>query len=673
MSSRRSIARVVLFALFVLTTVPLFAEEEKGEGGGDPVAVGLKFALEKSVGKLAEMGYKTNCKGDKLNFKTDENWYCGVFGSLSGQDKKDYEKAVADNLLVIRGQLKNIENGLTKIQEQQARIYNANEQILVRLNEIAPEGIIGKGVSRIRTMWEDQFVPSFDGTREFEKGRLLAFANQVVFTDRLDKYLGDINDQVTRSLFGNETLLRSYAKRMKLQAVGKGDKSLDPQYEYLESSLDGLLAEERKGYAMYIWAVETLETNCEVTKQCVQLPHTSREYQAVFDKYIQAQLGELNAALEWEVLAWSDAHSRSANFLHPDAARLFARADLFTAGNLGKFGLVGRVISMGDDYNGRVRVGDGTEMLTPAYVNSVSVDGAMLDWWTTPEAAPPFTFDTVRFTDKWKIYHYQDAARGNGAYSVMTWMPYRPDKVTVGATKISDTRSETFGSFVAIQRAGGGYAFLHGDWNESRYAPSPTVKGEWHAGSDDAFFNAGELRAGIRYSGRIEWKFKNTGDDQHIETKRTDYAVSKKKIRYDGTGELTLNADFADTLPIICPGGACSDYDPYSVLIRYTDFKKGGVDSRSGKLDTRTVLLLNGNEEGKNGIVWERSGGFDGNLSERYQSGNHSSAKVTMSRDNPVPIVFGGQVDVNLQTSTLADSSLHVVALMKLANAYLSK
>ena len=125
----KAFARCVLVPLLIAVALPCFAE-------GDPFAEGLKFALEKSVGKLAEMGYKTNCKAKNLDYKSDDTWYCGAFATLSGQNEAEYKERVAHQLSAIRTELANISKGITAIEQGQERIYNQNEQILLRLDEI---------------------------------------------------------------------------------------------------------------------------------------------------------------------------------------------------------------------------------------------------------------------------------------------------------------------------------------------------------------------------------------------------------------------------------------------------------------------------------------------------------------------------------------------------------
>src|SRR6267142_1347298 len=89
-----------LSVCFLVFAIPVVAD-------GDPVAAGLKFGLEKSVGALAGMGYKTNCKAKNLDYKSDDSWYCGVFASLSGEQEKEFKERMLHNMKEIRGSLAN--------------------------------------------------------------------------------------------------------------------------------------------------------------------------------------------------------------------------------------------------------------------------------------------------------------------------------------------------------------------------------------------------------------------------------------------------------------------------------------------------------------------------------------------------------------------------------------
>jgi hypothetical protein len=656
----KAFARCILVLFVIAVAVPCFAE-------GDPVAAGLKFALEKSVGKLAEMGYKTNCKAKNLDYKSDDSWYCGAFATLSGQNEAEYKERVAHQLSAIRTELANISEGITAIEQAQELIYNQNEQILLRLDEIGPETIVGKAVSRTRTVFNDQYVPLFTGERPFTAESLRAFAHQVIFVDRIHVHLGDIHDQLTRTQVGKDPLLRSYAKRLSKRMEEQKSRKLDSSYEYMESILDGLLAEQRKGYILYVWAAETMQSDCEMTGRCDDyhnLPHTATQFAKLFNQHVVEQLAELNAALEWQVLAWSDEHSRNPNFLHPDAARLFERADLFVAGNVPNgAGLRGRVITMGDLFDGKLKV-DNTELSPWGPTNSVATNATAVDYW---KASSPGVYDELHFGNRWKIYHYFMPQAASGSYTITTPMPYRPAAIRVAATPVAENVSYLVGSFTAIQRAGGGYALLSGGWHQTQLTRGDVI-GENHSLGDDKFFDAGPPAAGVKWMGRIEWKFKDTGKDQHIEGERASHAVSNKVIHFPQGGEVGFHVDFADTYRTLCPHADCAEFPPNSVLMRTTDFSKSPAN-RDAELKARTVVLLDNAHTGSNGFVWNKDNSTGGALDEIFSAAKETK-RITLEKNGKYHMIVGGWAKLNVQTSGFGETFYRVVAVAKIDNAY---
>lgn len=686
--SRNTFASI-LVVCFLVYAIPADAD-------GDPVAAGLKWGLEKSVGALAGMGYNTNCKARDLDYKSDDSWYCGVFASLSGEKEKEFKDRMLHNMEKIRGSLANIETGIAEIQRQQQAIYDLNKIILLKLDEVGPETTIGKNISRIRTVYDEQFSRMFrspvEGSTQpttLDPDRMRAFARQIIFTDRMHDLLGVIHDQLVRSqIAGKDPLLRAYAKRAFEQIKNDPANGLDPAYVYLESAVDGLLADQRKGFLLYVWAAETLQSDCEVAtteaaagkitadqakarcKPYRDFPHTADEYRATFAEHVRAQLNELNAGLEYQVLAASNAHARNADFLTPAAEPLFRRVDLFTAGNLGEgFGIRGRVITMGDTFNGNLSIA-GTRRTPSGAANTVPTRGERVDWW---KASTPGAYDQIQFGNEWKIYHYYVPSAAAGTYAIDTVLPHRPQisvaNITLGT---GDTKTSVpFGSFTAIDRAGGGYALLSGDWD---HVTKDDIKwtGDLKEGWNERYFDAANTRAGMLYSGSLEWKAANTGKDQYIAVDKYSYARSKKRIRNPQGGELTLHASFGDTLRKVCGDTACADFEHNQVVSRLLDLSRPVFGGRSADVSVRAALVIdNDGAAGSNGLVWEKRGTTDSKFEDRLTAGNESK-RIRLDNSGTF-IHFGGGVKMNAQTSTTSNTRWWMFGLMFVENAYLTE
>lgn len=688
--SRDTTFRSVLAVCLLLLTFPARAD-------GDPFAAGLKWGLEKSVGELAGMGYKINCKAKDLDYKSDESWYCGVFASLSGQNEAEFKERMLHNMAKIRGSLANIESGIAEIQRQQAAIYDLNRLILLRLDEVGPETTIGKNISRIRTVYDEQFSRMFRNPvggsvqpATLDPERMRTFARQIIFTDRMHDLLGVIHDQLVRSQIpGKDPLLRAYAQRAFEQIKNDPANGLEPAYIFLESAVDGLLADQRKAFVLYVWAAETLQSDCEVARNEAQagkitaaraderckpfneFPHTADEYRATFAEHVRGQLNELNAGLEYQVLAASDWQSRDANFLLPVAERLFRRVDLFTAGNLESYGVRGRVISMGDVFNGNLSIAGAVR--TPAgAANVVTTRGGRVDWWKA--TTTPGTYDEIRFGDQWKIHHYHLPSVAAGTYRIDTSLPYRPEivvsSIELGTEGAIKTRVP-FGSFTAIERAGGGYALFSGEWE---HVTKDEIKwvGGLQEGWNERHFEPANRRAGMLYSGTLEWNAANAPKDQYIEADKYSYARSRKRIRNPRGGELTLVANFGDTLPKICGDTACADFERYQVLSRLLDLSKPLFGGRSADVSVRAALVIDNNgASGTNGMVWEKHGTTDSTFEDRLIA--RTESKRIRLDDSGTMIHYGGGVKMNAQTSTTSKTRWWTFGLIDIQNAYLTE
>jgi hypothetical protein len=636
----------------------------------------ITFVAEHGIKQLAGMGYNINCRAKNLDYKSDDSLICGLFGSFSGEAEKEWKDRLVHRLEGIDKKVTAINNALAQVQQKQETLLNLNKQILIRMNEIGTETIVGKDLSRIRVDWKNFYTPMM-AKDKFTKERALNFARQVVFEDKVGQALDEINDQLTHNQFGNDTLLRSYARRI-LQG---GSKNLEPPYAYIEAVMKDLITEQRRGFVMYEWAAKTLETNCQFGGDCAdfnKLPHNASDYRDIFARNMDEQLAEFNSAIEFAVLATSDTHNRSAYILPEQGINILTRADFFTSAMLEKgYGVRGRVIAMGDaGFDGKLAI-NGSQSLEPSsMLTSPPAFPGRVDYWRA--TTTPGVYDEIRLGDRWKIYHYHETGRfasHAGTVHISTSLPYKPQEVKIREVTFNDNSKVFFGSFTAIERAGGGYALLSGTgYDHSRSTPGETINGALHNKVDHGYFDSNAVYAGIRYEGRLEWEVSRgvMGEDQHIEAKRTSFAVSKKEIRYPAGGQLTLGVSLGDSLNVVCPHRGCADFSPYDVVHRWSDFGKSGFGSRDARMDTRAAVVLGKDEKSNNGIVWRRDSVFGSKISERVEIRADSGA-VTLEANQPYRLIFGGETDLNIQTSGPGSTTFQTTAVVVLENAYLGE
>lgn len=148
--------------------------------------------------------------------------------------------------------------------------------------------------------------------------------------------------------------------------------------------------------------------------------------------------------------------------------------------------------------------------------------------------------------------------------------------------------------------------------------------------------------------------------------------MSDKKVRYPAGGKLTLHTRFGDTYPVLCPNGGCTDYDHNLTLSRQAILSKPWIGGREQQLKARTVFLIDADENGSNGLVWSRENNVDGDITEFDRGGTHQTA-ITIPSDKQLPVIVGGKVSLNMQTSTTSDSRWGLVAIAKIENAYVTQ
>jgi len=107
-------------------------------------------------------------------------------------------------------------------------------------------------------------------------------------------------------------------------------------------------------------------------------------------------------------------------------------------------------------------------------------------------------------------------------------------------------------------------------------------------------------------------------------------------------------------------------------LYRRSEFKEGGVKSRDGKMNTRAAVVIGTDVTSNNGIVWERNGFFSSPIDERVEI-RKDSARVTLEANRPYKLIFGGETDLDIQTSGTNATPFFAAVVVKFGNAYLGE
>src|SRR5581483_2572855 len=151
-----------------------------------------------------------------------------------------------------------------------------------------------------------------------------------------------------------------------------------------------------------------------------------------------------------------------------DAREAFRAADGFCSIQQEKYGLRGRIFSMGGQFSGPLQFKDGAT--TSATKTATLTINRKLDYWSAT-GQQPNVYNKLQFSNQWTVHRYHIPGAAAGTKELGIPLPYTPpaievtrcDRQTLRPPSSQDTAE--FGSFVEIARAGGSFAFLSGAWN----------------------------------------------------------------------------------------------------------------------------------------------------------------------------------------------------------------
>lgn len=555
---------------------------------------------EVAAKQLAKILYDTSCKDG--NQDPANKYICSILGSASGRAEEEWK---AD----LQKKLDEITNKLTKIEKGQEEIHRElktqHEVMNASFGQASSKVVAVANIVRIEGLWE-KYVEQFDKVdNDVTRDSMVAFAKDIVKND-LHTKLADLNVVLTKNTLEGQPLLRYpfYEWTLKQPAGEMADRFNPIQiYDYSEKKFEDYRMYEQKAYAMYLWAATVLESQCRLkSDQCVALPRSTTDFKGDFDRYTRQQVETFNAAVDWLILSHGLPRVTTNGYFLPNdrAKQIYLRANILTASILspdGGQGLWGRVFAMGDKWDGSLQVtcGGTQQTLKPVFKYAVPVGGSggyyagpdsgPLDWWTS--SAGNSTYDEVRFSDKWQIYHYSlpsatagpcTIARNLAGGGVMPWV--QPDTKVVDV-KTTDGRSFPFGSFLAIQRAGGTWALLSGSAWRGSTAPERTEDGpgqrekaryEWFIEPDHP---AGPW-VGLYSKARGEYRLKNTSSRIHDRNKIV--LNQTKSIRFPDDPSVKFHF-----FPGHCKGVLCEDGGNTSILAY--NIENNDTESKKGKLD----------------------------------------------------------------------------------------
>jgi hypothetical protein len=548
---------LLLCALIVNAPIAPVARAEDSFGitilkaaGSSAAGKGAEFAV-KAVGGLI---YNAACK-DKV-LQPGDQYMCDILGSVSGKGDEEWKKKVEAKLNAIEEKLGDLEKGQKEIQNelkaQHATMTNGFNQAAAKVE--ATHAIV-----RIENLW-DKYLAQFDKVdSDLTRESMVAFAKDII-ANNLHTKLGDLNVVLTKATLDGQPLLRYpfYEWRMK-RGTAPPPETFDATeiYDFAEKKFVDFRIQQHKVYVMYFWAASVLESDCKLHPgQCVKPPRSTADFQNDFDRYTKQQLETFNAGVDWLLLSYTLPHNEYPKTLpygnSPEYVLL--RANFLTAATLTSGeGMWGRVISMGNKWDGSLDLSCGgkSQTVTPQMKYKVPVEdkeGPTLDWWVSRGGNQ--VYDEVHFANEWTVNLYQLPKAGVGPCTVNTTLPkgagilpWSQSGTEVVQVTTADGRSFPFGSFLAIQRAGGTYALASGNWKrrsephrlEDNKGQRENVRFDWTITTDR---KGGAPWISLLNEGDGEWKL-STGSSR-VHNHNQIYLYDDKKIFFPEGGKVQL-------------------------------------------------------------------------------------------------------------------------------------
>ena len=626
----RQARALVCIAITVLFCVPTAFAEKTWK---DRI---LNSALSSAGSKAGEFAvkfvggwiYSVSCKPEQQKDEGSKA-LCGALASLTGKDEEEWKAKIEGQLAEIKTQLDVLARGQTEIK---TAIATLQEKMENEFKQVPNSVRITAILTKIDAFWNRFEAEVRNPKQEMNKRDLEKFALDVMRSE-LHTELGQLNVLLTESVDNAQPTLKYpfYLTRKKIsQETPFQAWNAMKEYDFAEKKFVYYRGEMQKGYLVYLWAAEIIQGLCELKgdEACAALPQTARSFADQFVRYTEDQIKAFDAAVNWLLLAYSRPEWDGPNFLLQSYLNedILMRLNYLTATVLGKGeGAWGQVLSTdGDPWDGAITLQcSGTQRrVEPAFNYTLDVDtiytGPTVDWWTS--RGRNGVYDEVRFSPRWKIYHYkwEDAAQGPckifeqlpGSGEKLPWVS--KDGEVASVTK--DGATYNFGFFHGIQRAGGTWAMASGqDWAlpgapETHESGDATLKGRFDWVISAAHHEG--LWADVLSDSRVEQTaFKTLTPTQDKNYRARIYAFNKKNLYFPQGGNVKVNLMNHSWCEKVCRGTSeetgIMDYN-----IQHSEFEDGRMTAVvAAFLDPTQGLEQNWENRVKNGMYIDGSYG----------------------------------------------------------------
>lgn len=534
-----------------------------------------------AVKAIAGAAYDANCKDGKSPDPYDKvgSMVCWAVQSALSKGEEEFKRDVRQGLDDIKASIAALDMRMDVLQAGQEDLKEALNLIALRLDIIPKETSADLDRNAINGLWRDLFTRFVNGERKFSPERNLAMAHEIITKQAIHQRISQLNQALTSSsLTSDASLIEQHFNKILSTVEVSRTADLEQSYLLMQSIMARVLLDQARGEIMYAWAASLLEADCtrpESTTDCNALPYSSEGFRSVAAGHRADQLAIFNRLVEKMILDRSNTASSDPFFLHHDAVMLLKAADFFTAGHMRQgYGVRGRVISAGDAFNGVLSISGTASKSNPT--SRTVRSASYFDWWTKEKSARAYR--NIHFTRDWKTFDIVAPELTAGEYAIDTSLPWTTGKIKVREIDLrtgTDATSETpadavahFGSFLAIERAGGAYAMMRGAWDVGY-----TDSSQWSGGTADRPTLSRYDSGTVKYASK---PFYDTSPRYHDKDFSTEVARVAPVIFAD-KGKITMHMllDPAGYLhPDATPGGINADVPGNGAVIYYVDFNK---------------------------------------------------------------------------------------------------
>lgn len=646
--------RFVLFAtLSLLLSLSASAAEETlgtkilNAGLSSAGSKGGEFAVKFVAGWI----YNISCKPDQ---QTDEGSkaLCSALGSVSGKSEEEWKKKIEGQLNEISGKL----GALSAGQKQILNAITAQHRTMEEQFKQVPNAVkVTDILTTIDSFW-GRFNVAMDPKAKVTEVDLENFARDVM-KSKLHIKMGELNSLLANPIDNAQPVLQFpfYQFRQKHSQQTPPEAFAGREtYEFAEKKFAYYRAEQQKGYLIYLWAAEIVQSKCEIARdtRCSALPMTSTAFKDEYERFAREQISSFAAGANGMVLAYSRPELDLPRFLlrNPVAEDILARVSYLTSTILGDGeGAWGEVVSTeGDPWDGRISVfcGGTRSTLSPVLSYNVPADtrfGPSVDWWTS--RGRNGTYDEVRFASNWRIHVYNAEKKTPGPCRIEQklpsneQLPWTSDQgEIVNVTKSGSTFPSGF--FYALQRAGGTYAMASGQNWDIPGAPETSDSGD--ATKKETRFDwvispahHESLWAGLLNMARVDHTVGKSIVNNNQEAKVTNriYAYNRKSIWFPDGGKVKLRMLQHSLCEKLCRGVDAGENGILDYDVEHSSFEKGKL--------TAVVAVFLDPKQGKDNIDARAKNGI--NIDASYGDTTERKTHRTASEASGTATVNPGQ------------------------------